>query len=154
MVWEWEDDGGRWNQYAPGHSQSLTSALIKGDTDVTLQVAPSVKMRVRFDAMTQMNVSTGWQRNVRCLPPSGSLTTGVWEFHDVSRDHWTAYSPSTQRHLEACLHCGSENTRVETTSGQWFKVDVKARKQVSEETGESSKVRRSDATGKPTPYCG
>lgn len=38
VVWEWEGDGGRWNQFSPAHSQTLTDALVRGERDYTLQV--------------------------------------------------------------------------------------------------------------------
>lgn len=82
VVWEWEGDGGRWNQYTPEHAQSLTSALQRGDKETTLQVTPSVKMNVRFSNMTQMNVTTGWQRSVRCLH-KGAVSRGMWEFQEL-----------------------------------------------------------------------
>ena len=146
VVWEWEGDGGRWSQYSQTHADEITDALASGEEEVTLQITPAVKMKIRFTAMTQMNVSTGWQRNLRCLPQKA--TTGFWEFQENPTDPWTAYSAPTQRQLDAYYLCGVGNVaRVEALAGKWFKLDVGSMKQVSEETGKEWAVRRSDPIG-------
>ena len=149
VVWEWEGDGGKLNAYTLEHSQLLTDALVRGDPDVTLKMTRTVKMRICFEAMTQTNIGTGWQSNVRCLPSSVSTTNVclVWEFHDKPEDSWTAYSAPTQYHLEACYLCGVESVKVESTAGMWCVVDLKAMKQVEERSGKTRKIRRSETIG-------
>ena len=148
MVWEWEGDGGKWNKYAPEHSQVVTDALTRGDKDVTLKVSSSIKMKVRFSAMTQMNISTGWQRDVRCSPTGATKgREGVWEWQDENGT-WNGYSSPTQRLLEACHLCGVEKTSIEV-AGTPYTMDLKAMQQVNEESGATRKVQRADISSLP-----
>lgn len=149
VVWEWEGDGGWWSQYSRPHADEITDALVSGEEEVTLQITPAVKMKIRFSAMTQMNVATGWQRNVRCLPQKVATSmTGLWEFQENPTDPWTAYAAPVQRWLEACFLCGVGSlARVEALTGKWFKLDFGKMKQVSEETGKEWTVQRSDPIG-------
>lgn len=131
VIWEWEGDGGVWSSYSTKHCQALSSALVKDEKEMTLQVTPEVKMKIRFDAMTQTNVATGWQRNIRCtLAPSAS-SPGVWEWED-SGGEWRAHSPATQRLLHACRLCGSDSVQVEVIPGKIGTVNLKALKQKME----------------------
>lgn len=134
VIWEWEGDGGIWSSYSAKHCQALSNALVKDEKEVTLQVTSEVKMKIRFDAMTQTNVATGWQRNVRCtLAPSTSSpgVQSVWEWED-SGGEWTAYSPPTQRLLHACRLCASDSVEIEVVPGKMCTVDLKALKQKME----------------------
>lgn len=141
VVWEWEGDGGIWSQYSAKHCQMLSSALVNDDKELTLEVAADVKMKIRFDAMTQTNVATGWQRNIRCtLPTSTSGGQSVfWEWED-SGGEWKAYSPTTQRLLHACKVCGADSVEVEVIPGKTCTVDLKALKQKMER-GKKGNVR-------------
>ena len=122
----------------------LSTALLKGDRDITLQVATSVKLKVRFGTMTQTNISTGWQRNVRCVPSSGSREEkGKWEWQDEHRK-WSAYAPSVQRLLRGCELCGVEEVEIEA-HGRKYKVDLKNKKQVNVDTGVERKVRHTSS---------
>lgn len=126
VTWEWEGDGGKWSPFSADHSQSLSEALISGDSDVTVQVAESVKMKIRFDSMTQTNVKTGWQRNVRCAPSSRSDSTDtqtVWEWEN-DRGEWAGFSQPHQRLLQACKVCQVDSVSVETTPGKRTRVDL------------------------------
>ena len=102
---------------------------------MTLKVTTSVKMKVRFEAMTQTNVGTGWQRNVRCVKASSSSTSSknqsVWEW-ERDDGNWAAYSPVQQRLLNACKLCEVESVKIEAAPGKWSTVDLKAMKQESE----------------------
>ena len=149
VVWEWEGDSGQWNQYSQPHADEITDALVSSEEEASLQVTPTIKMKIRFSTMTQMNVSTGWQRNARCLPKNATTTrTGVWEFRETPADPWTAYSAPIQRQLDACYFCGVGSVaRVEALRGKWFKVDIKGMKQVCEETEDEWIVQRSDPIG-------
>lgn len=134
VIWEWEGDGGVWGSYSAKHCQALSSALVKDEKELTLKVTSEVKMKVRFDGMTQTNVATGWQRNIRCtLSPSTSSpgVQNVWEWEDSDGD-WRAYSPATQRLLHACRLCGSDSVQVEMIPGKMGTVDLKALKQKME----------------------
>ena len=118
----------------------LTTALLKGDTDVTMQVGTNVKLKIRFGTMTQMNVATGWQRNVRCVPSRGSREEkGKWEWQDEHRK-WNAYAPPVQRLLRGCELCGVEEIEIEA-HGRKYKVDLKNKKQVNVDTGVERKIR-------------
>ena len=140
MVWEWEGDGGKWNKYDASLSQELADALLKGDDDISLQVASGVKMKVRFSSMTQMNVRTGWQRNVRCVLASGSGgSAGVWEWQDEN-EKWNTYSPTIQRLLEACDLCGVEKREFEA-AGRNYRINLSNKKQVNVDTSVERKVR-------------
>ena len=148
VVWEWEGDGGKWNKYAPEHSQDVTDALTRGDNDVTLKVSSSIQMKVRFSAMTQMNVSTGWQRDIRCSPTGATKGKGgIWEWQDENGT-WNGYSSPTQRLLEACRLCGADKTSIEV-AGRQYTVDLKAMQQVNEETGVTRNVQRVDESSSP-----
>ena len=132
VIWEWEGDGGKWTPFSNDHSRILCEALTNGDEDVTLQVSTGVKMRIRFDAMTQTNVRTGWQRNIRCVsPPTSSPsppssgTHNVWEWQSDDGT-WTTYSPAKQRLLHACRLCSVEDVKIEALPGKMSSVDLKA----------------------------
>ena len=118
----------------------MTTALLKGDRDVIIQVATSVKLKVRFGSMTQVNVATGWQRNVRCVPSRGSREDKKkWEWQD-EHGKWNAYSPAVQRLLRACELCGTELVEIEA-QGRKYSVDLENKKQVNSETGVERTIR-------------
>lgn len=140
VTWQWEGDGGKWTNYESSLGQQLTTALLKGDQDAVFQVAPSVKLKVRFTTMTQMNVSTGWQRNIRCVPSRGSREEkGKWEWQD-EHGKWNAYPPAVQRLLRGCGLCGVEGVEMEI-HGRKYKVDIENKKQVNTDTGVERKIR-------------
>lgn len=122
---------------------------------MTLQVTKTVKMRVRFETMTQMNVGTGWQRNVRCVPSASSTCKvgGAWEYHDGTRDVWTVFPEPVQRHLGACHSCGVDEVKVERAPGQCCKVDLKALRCTDETSGKTDKVRHSELVGMQANDC-
>lgn len=64
------------------NGEELTSALLAGKDEAIVGVAPGVKMKARFDTMTQANVSTGWQRDLRCIEGNASYVPSVWEWLD------------------------------------------------------------------------
>ena len=135
VVWEWENDHGKWTKYDEEHCVQLTKSLTGGEENVTLQVTPTVKLNVRFSSMTQMNVNTGWQRDVCCR----SSGRGQWEWED-ERGKWNAYSPTVQRLLVSCAECGVTEREIEA-AGRKYKVDLTGKKQVNIETGVERKVR-------------
>ena len=142
VTWQWEGDGGKWTNYNSTLGQQLTTALLLGNRDVVVQVAATVKLKVRFATMTQMNVSTGWQRNIRCVPSRGSREEkGKWEWQDEHRK-WNAYPPAIQRLLKGCELCGVENVEIEA-HGRKYKVDVENSKQINVDTGVERKIRHS-----------
>ena len=144
VTWQWEGDGGKWTNYDSSLGTQLTTALLKGDRDITVQVATNVKLKVRFGMMTQMNVSTGWQRNVRCVPSRGSREEkGKWEWQD-EHGKWNAYAPPIQRLLRGCELCGVEETEVET-HGRKYMVDLENKKQVNVDTGVERKIRHTSS---------
>ena len=109
-----------------------------------MQVATNVKLKVRFGAMAQMNMATGWQRNVRCVPSRGSREKkGKWEWQD-EHGKWSSYAPSVQRLLRACELCGTEETEIEA-HGRKYKVDLANKKQVNVETRVERKVRHTSS---------
>ena len=124
----------------------LSGALLKGDGDVTIQVATNVKLKIRFATMTQMNVSTGWQRNVRCVPSRGSREEkGKWEWQD-EHGSWNAYPPPVQRLLRACELCGVEGAEIEA-HGRKYKVDIENKKQVNLDTDVERIIRHTSGDG-------
>lgn len=139
-LWEWEGDGGKWSKYAPEHSQQLTDALLAGKKDLTIQVAPNVRTKIRFSTMTQMNASTGWQRNIRCCQASGPA---VWEWQEDGVGLWRAHTPAISCLLEACHLCGVDSTLIESGSKR-LTVDVKALKQTDSGDGSEASLRRVD----------
>lgn len=149
VVWEWEGDGGKWTAYSSDHSKALTDALSQGEKDVTLQVAPSVKMKIRFESMSQENVATGWQRSICCVSTSSSSPSNseaVWEWEN-EKGTWMAYSPKVQRLLTACQLCGVDSAKVEGTGRRRYTVDLKAMKQRGQRGGQEMEVRRRHAAG-------
>ncbi len=145
IVWEWEGDGGKWTKYDDQYSIKITKALTDREDDVILQVAPTVKLNVRFNSMTQMNVRTGWQRDVRCL----SNERAEWEWQD-EHGKWNKYSPSVQRLLVACQECGVVERKLEA-AGRRYKVDLVLKKQTNLETRVMRKVRVSGGDGEWLP---
>lgn len=141
VIWEWEGDGGKWTQYDDQDSTKLTKALSNGEDNVTLQVGPTVKLNVRYTSMTQMNVGTGWQRDVRCR----SSEHGEWEWQD-EHGTWKPYSPSVQRLLVACAQCGVGERLLEA-AGRRYKVDLVLRKQTNLETNVARKIRVNSGGG-------
>ena len=139
-LWEWEGDGGKWSKYAPEHSQQLTDALLAGKKDLTIQVAPNVRTKIRFSTMTQMNASTGWQRNIRCCQAGGPA---VWEWEEDGLGLWRAHTPAISRLLEACHLCGVDSTLIESGSKR-LTVDLKALKQTDPGDSSERSVRRVD----------
>ena len=132
VTWEWEGDGGQWTAFSVEHSKTLSESLMNGEGDITLQVSKTIKMKICFEAMTQTNVRTGWQRNIRCVPPSvtpgpsGGAQHG-WEWENDGGE-WTAFSPATHRFLTACQLCGLERVSLQLIPGNSNTVDLKAMK--------------------------
>ena len=151
MVWEWEEDGGKWSPFSADHSQLLSEALIAGDSDTTVQVAPSVKMKIRFDAMTQTNTKTGWQRNIRCVDTSSAApdTHTVWEWENDSGEWAWFPTQAHQRLLTACKVCQVDSVSVETAPRKQTKVDLTS---MNHEMGRGKKfgVRCSSLAGQWT----
>lgn len=141
VTWQWEGDRGKWTNYEASVGRQVTAALLKGDGDVTVQVAPGVQMKVRFGTMSQMNVTTGWQRNVRCVPASrGSREEkGKWEWED-EHGKWNVYPPAIQRLLRGCELCGMEVTEIECR-GRNYNVDIENKKQINVDTGVERNIR-------------
>ena len=121
VIWEWEGDEGNWSQYSEDHSRLLSKGLIDKDDDVIIKVSDSVKLKVKFDSMTQTNVKTGWQRVVRCTSSKSDSRT-VWEWENEDGE-WVWFSPGHQRLLQACLACQVGSVSVETSSGKRSRVD-------------------------------
>ena len=99
--------------------------------------------------MIQCNVSTGWQRDVRCAPWKPSLvpaSAGQWEWQDEN-DGWNPYPPGVQRLLEACQLCGVDQWEIEA-AGRQYKVDIGSGSegQTNIETGVQRAVRYNQGT--------
>ena len=138
--WEWEGDDGKWIRYSNAHSQKLVDAMTRGAEELTLRVTPGVKMRVRFSLMTQSNVSTGWQRNVRCVVVSPTHhEQGVWERQD-NDGAWLGFSESTSRQLQAAQTCAVEEVMV-SVGGKKCSVDLRVMEWEGEEEGKRRPVR-------------
>ena len=90
-----------------------------GDEEVIVKVAPGIKMRVRFAVMTQTNVSTGWQREVRC---GRCDPAGVWE-RQLSDGSWTGFNGSACKLLTAARVCGMDKVTV-TEGSNTMVVDL------------------------------
>lgn len=101
-LWAWLNDSDQWIKYSAEHSSQITAALKAGEEDVVVEVAPRIKMRVRFAVMTQCNVSTGYQREVRC---GDATSTGVWE-RQQEDGSWTPFNETMSRLLTAARVCG------------------------------------------------
>ena len=160
-VWEWEGDGGVWYAYNPEHSKALSEAVGKKEK-VRFIVASKVTMEVCFRAMTQVNVATKWQRNIRCVssssPASSSSTSSsssssasssassapegeaVWEWEGEDGT-WMAYSTATQRLLTACRVCAVESVKVEGDGGRVCVVHLPTMKQAGVRGGRKTNVR-------------
>lgn len=87
VKWEWLGDGGKWTPYSDTLSDKLTDSFTSGANEVTMSVSHGVKMKIKFKNMTQSNVSTGWPRDVRCVPlqeggSSGHYQSSVWEWEE------------------------------------------------------------------------
>lgn len=118
------------------------------------QVSPGVKMRVEFSGMTQHNVTTGWERSVRCVPSKSTTHTlashGRWEWQD-EHNGWNPYIPAVQRLLEACQLCGVGEWEMEA-AGRRYKVEIGRGKagldgcgqQTNLDTGVQRRVRYSE----------
>eukprot|EP00731_Ephydatia_muelleri_P032007 Em0023g514a len=132
--------GGSGASTQPEHSQQLTDALLAGKKDLTIQVAPNVRTKIRFSTMTQMNASTGWQRNIRCCQAGGPA---VWEWEEDGLGLWRAHTPAISRLLEACHLCGVDSTLIESGSKR-LTVDLKALKQTDPGDSSERSVRRVD----------
>lgn len=86
--------------------------------------------------MTQRNVSTGWERSVRCVADTPSITPaspdtpsltpaspgGKWAWQD-EHGGWNPYTPAVQRLLGACQLCGVGQWEVEA-AGRCYKVEI------------------------------
>ncbi len=135
ICWEWEGDKGQWTSYDHSHAAEITKALTGGEDNVTLQVASTVKLNISLSSMTQTNVATGWQRNVRCH----SSGCGQWEWQN-EHGVWNAYSPSLQQLLVACTECGVSEREIKC-GGRSYKLDLTAKKQINVETKVERKIR-------------
>ena len=85
VKWEWLGDSGRWSSYADDVSDTLTKGFVSGKEELMVSVAKSVRMKIRFkNGMNQSNVSTGWSRDIRCVPVGGGdeQTKGLWEWQE------------------------------------------------------------------------
>lgn len=113
--WEWLGDDGRWIRYSVAHTHKLTAAMEKGEEEVVVRVAPGVKMAVRFASMTQTNMSTGWQRDIRCTLDESAGAIGKWE-RQLSDGKWAGFGESASRQLTAARLCEMEKVIVEVGS--------------------------------------
>lgn len=108
-----------------------------------------MKVKVEFSRMIQCNTTTGWQRDVRCVPwkPSlASASAGQWEWQDENGG-WNCYAPAVQRLLEACQLCGVDQWEIEA-AGRRYKVDIGSgsREQTNVDTGVQRAVRYNKGT--------
>ena len=86
--WEWLGDAGKWNKYSDENSEQLTAEFVGGKDEAVVNVAPGVKMKARFNMMTQSNMSTGWQRDLRCISSDHHYSPpAVWEWGGDT-DEW------------------------------------------------------------------
>ena len=88
--------------------------------------------------MSQVNLSTGKERNIRCVPWPSSLSD-QWEWQDEHRK-WNLYPPVIQRLLGACHLCGVDQWEVEAL-GKKYNVELENKVQINVETGVKRKVR-------------
>lgn len=50
---------------------------------MTMAVTKGVKMKIRFRTMSQVNVTTGWPRDIRCIPiGTTNYKPSVWEWNE------------------------------------------------------------------------
>ena len=92
------------------------------------QVAAGVKVRVEFAGMVQSNVSTGWQRAVRCVAPCtrSEEEEGKWEWQN-EHGQWNTYATDVQRLLKACVLNSVDQCQMEA-SGRHYKVEFNTSK--------------------------
>lgn len=97
--------------------------------------------------MTQTNMTTNWQRNVRCTSNTDTTNAtdstditnnttdttnttniadtsggGKWEWKD-EHGKWTLYPPGVCRLLDACRICGVEEWEI-TAGGRMYRVEL------------------------------
>lgn len=109
-----------------------------------------MKVQVEFSGMTQCNVSSGWERSVRCVPSKATPTLasqGRWEWQD-EHGGWNPYAPAVQRLLGACQLCGVGLWEIEA-AGRPYKVELGRGKdgcgqQTNLDTGVQRRVRYSE----------
>lgn len=144
LKWEWLGDGGKWNQYSDTLGDKLTDSFINGEEEVILPVAPGVKMKVRFPSMAQMNVSTGYQRDLRCVPLDDESTDykeSVWEWEDTGT--WKRYPINTNRQLEAAFMCNVDKVGV-SVAMKPYTTSLHSNEMEDEASGRKWKIRRID----------
>ena len=83
VQWEWLGDGGKWTPYSEEHNETLIDSFCVGTDEVTMPVAKGVKMKIKFRTMSQVNIATGWPRDIRCVPMGTTdYKPSVWEWNE------------------------------------------------------------------------
>jgi hypothetical protein len=81
VKWEWLGDGNTWTPYADDINDEIIEAFVGGNDELIVSVAKGVKMKIKLDHMVQTNTSTGWPRDIRCVPNDDSAPKlGQWEW--------------------------------------------------------------------------
>ena len=77
-VWQWQDEYGSWNRYAPEYCAQVNAAEARGDAALQLHVvANNTDYVLDLVALKQKNASTGVERDMRRVDPA-ELGGGGW----------------------------------------------------------------------------
>jgi hypothetical protein len=77
-VWQWQDEYGSWNRYAPEYCAQVNAAQARGDATLQLHVvANNTDYVLDLVALKQKNASTGVERDMRRVDPA-ELGGGGW----------------------------------------------------------------------------
>ena len=115
---------GAWQSYSYDMATKLTDGFLNRASHIDLVIAAGRKVRVEFAKMCQINMTTGWQRNVRCIPLDPTYQySQFWQWQDFDSKSWVLFDSALGRFLEAAmvLKASPVEVAIETNT---FEVDV------------------------------
>ncbi|XP_078278397.1 putative E3 ubiquitin-protein ligase DTX2 isoform X1 [Rhinoraja longicauda] len=163
VVWEWEDEAGRWRPYSSRVSEHVersmqqlhgAAAAGKGTNSIALGqadpwLAPYI---IDIPTLTQFRQDTGRMRRVRkqLYPQSSAPGQGLlWQWEN-DEGGWTTYETTISIFIENCIN-GRQQVADLGNFGYSYVVDLAGLCQINKSTGFRRRIQRySDAPYPPS----
>ena len=124
ICWEWEADGSLWTAFTGDHNTAVNDAFINDSPHVDLHISRGTKVRVAFSSMIQINLKTGWQRDVRCVSQSSSYEySDFWQWQPNGKTSWEMHPSAVGRLIEAAQVVGKPSQTI-SLQGSLHEVDL------------------------------
>ena len=156
--WEWEGDGGHWQQYPVDVQQTLSQAFDAGKKEVNsfvhqtsytprplhyqvdIDISDGLSMTVKFPDMVQMNKETNFLRRIRlCLESKGQSGFYVYEWQNENKK-WEAYSAEVMVKIIDAVNTDQTSLSV-TCETRTYTIDLKKLTQINTSTHVTRKIR-------------